>query len=697
LSQRDKARKPSASATAVLENTGGNAEPRDVPIDELSINTIRTLAMDAVQRANSGHPGTPMALAPVTYALWTRHMRYNPHDPQWFDRDRFVLSAGHASMLLYATLHLCGFDLSLRDLKDFRQWASRTPGHPEAFHAPGVETTTGPLGQGLITSVGMALAEAHLAAVFNREGHDLVHHHTYVIGSDGDLMEGASHEAASLAGHLRLGRLIWIYDDNRITIEGSTDLALSDDVERRFEGYGWHVQNLGDRANDLEALDGAIQAAQQEVARPSLVIIRSHIAYGSPNLQDTAEAHGAPLGDEEIRLTKRAYGWPEDATFLVPDRVSEHMGRALVRGHELQREWEGRLAAYRAAYPQEAAAFEQAIAGIPPDGWDAGIPEFAPGDGPLATRVASGRVLNGFADRVPWLIGGSADLAGSTKTIIGSSESLSARVPSGRNVHWGVREHGMVGACNGMALHGGVRPYAATFFVFTDYARPAIRLSAMMGLPVIYVLTHDSIGLGEDGPTHQPIEHLASLRAMPGIRLIRPADANEVACAWRVAIEHLDRPTMLILSRQKLPILDRTELAAAEGLRRGAYVLSAEKGDRADVLLLASGSEVSLALEASKALAVEGVDARVISMPSWELFREQSREYRDSVLPPDLRCRVAIEAGATQGWLEWVGERGEVIGIDRFGASAPSAELFRRFGFTVDDVVERARRVLEEG
>ncbi len=668
-----------------------------LPTEELAIHTIRTLAMDAVQKANSGHPGAPMGLAAVAYTLWMRHLRFNPRNPDWFDRDRFVLSAGHASMLLYALLHLTGYDLSLEEIEHFRQWGSRTPGHPEAFHAPGVETTTGPLGQGVIASVGMALAEAHLAAVFNRPGHRIVDHFTYVICSDGDMMEGASHEAASLAGHLRLAKLIWIYDDNRITIEGSTDLALSDDAERRFEAYGWHVQNLGERANDVEALDAAIRTAREEVERPSLVVVRSHIGYGAPNKQDTAAAHGEPLGEEEVRLAKRAYGWPEDAQFLVPDRVAEQMGGAVERGERLEREWEGRLAAYREAFPAEHHAFGEALAGLPPEGWDAEIPIFEPADGPLATRVASGKVLNAFADRVPWLIGGSADLAGSTKTIIASSGSLSADSPGERNLHWGVREHGMVGACNGIALHRGVRPYAATFFVFTDYARPAIRLSAMMGLPVIYVMTHDSIGLGEDGPTHQPVEHLASLRAMPGMRLIRPADANEVAWAWRTAIQRLDGPTMLVLTRQKLPVLDRSVLAGAEGVLHGAYVLKRESGTQAELILIASGSEVSLALAASEVLAGDGIDARVVSMPSWELFREQTGEYRAAVLPPGVPQRLAIEAGAAQGWLEWVGAHGAVIGLDRFGASAPSAEVFRHLGFTVENVVARARHMLGNG
>lgn len=697
MSGRQDSRTETKGATGVLETPGEENGLPSLGTEQLAINTIRTLAMDAVQRANSGHPGTPMALAPVAYTLWMRHMRFNPRDPTWFDRDRFVLSAGHASMLLYALLYLTGYDLPLEEIERFRQWESCTPGHPEAFHTPGVETTTGPLGQGLIASLGMALAEAHLAAVFNRPGHRIVDHFTYVICSDGDMMEGASHEAASLAGHLRLGKLIWIYDDNRITIDGSTALALSDDVERRFEAYGWHVQNLGDRANDVEALDAAIRTAREETGRPSFVVVRSHIGYGAPNKQDTAEAHGSPLGEEEVRLAKRAYGWPEDSRFLVPARVAEHMGGAVERGERLEREWEGRLAAYREAFPAEGAAFDQALAQIPPEDWDSGIPIFEPADGPLATRAASGKVLNAFADRIPWLIGGSADLTGSTKTFIGSSGTLQADSPGERNLHWGVREHGMVGACNGLALHGGVRPYAATFFVFTDYARPAVRLSAMMGLPVIYVMTHDSIGLGEDGPTHQPVEHLASLRAMPGMRLIRPADANEVGWAWRIAIQRRDGPTMLVLSRQKLPVLDRSTLAGAEGLAHGAYILKRESGTQADLILIASGSEVSLALAASQALAKDGINVRVVSMPSWELFREQPAGYRDAVLPPGVSRRIAIEAGATQGWLEWVGSGGEVIGIDRFGASAPSSEVFRHLGFTAENVVGRARRLLSDG
>jgi transketolase len=665
-----------------------------IPVDELCINTIRTLAMDAVQQANSGHPGTPMALAPAAYVLWQRFLRHNPRNPDWFDRDRFVLSCGHASMLLYALLHLTGYELSLDDIRNFRQWGSKTPGHPEHGLTPGVETTTGPLGQGLMNAVGMAIAEAHLAAVFNREGHQLVDHRTYVFCSDGDLMEGASHEAASLAGHLGLGKLLVVYDDNHISIEGSTALAFSDDVARRFEGYHWHVQNLGEAANDLSMLGGALAKARAEEARPSLIIVRSHIAYGAPHAQDTAEAHGAPLGEEEVRQTKRVYGWPEDEKFLVPERALQHMRQAVDRGEELERAWRERYGAYRQAYPDLAARFEAALRGEPPQGWDGAMPTFAPSDGPMATRAASGRVLNSFADRVPWLMGGSGDLAPSTNTLIKTSGDFEKGAYGNRNMHWGVREHAMCGACSGMALHGGIRPFAASFLIFTDYARPAIRLAGMMGLPVIYVMTHDSIGLGEDGPTHQPVEHLASLRAVPNLWVIRPADANEVAYAWRAAIGRLDGPTMLVLTRQGLPVLDRLQLAAPEGVLRGGYVLARERGGRPDALLLASGSEVQLVLEAREKLSALGIDVRVVSMPSWELFRLQHRDYRDEVLPPAVTAKLAVEAGSPQGWCEWVGHAGDVIGMTRFGASAPYKENFRHFGFTVDQVVERVQSLL---
>jgi len=665
-----------------------------MPIEDLCINTIRTLAMDAVQAANSGHPGTPMALAPLAYVLWSRIMRYNPRNPRWFDRDRFVLSAGHASMLQYAALYLCGYDLSLDDLRNFRQWGSPTAGHPEYGHAPGIETTTGPLGQGFMNAVGMAIAEAHLAARFNRNGHRIVDHRTWVICGDGDLMEGASQEAASIAGHLGLGKLTLIYDDNHITIEGNTRLAFSEDVGRRFQACGWHVQNLGESAEDLERLAAALTAARERTDAPSLVIVRSHIGFGAPHRQDTASAHGSPLGEEEIALTKRGYGWPEDASFLVPERARQHMGRAVERGEALEAEWNAGLATYRQAYPELADAFDAALAGRLDDGWDEGLPQFAPDDGPVATRVTGGIVLNALAERIPWLMGGSADLAPSTKTLIQGSGAFARGAYGNRNMHWGIREHAMCACSSGMLLHGGIRPYAATFFVFTDYARPAIRLAALMGLPVIYVMTHDSIGLGEDGPTHQPIEQLASLRALPGLTVIRPADANEVTVAWRETIRRRTGPTMLVLTRQSVPVLDRATLGSAEGTARGAYVLAREDGERPDLLLIASGSEVALALKACDVLAGSGVCVRVVSMPSFELFREQTAAYREEVLPAAVTARLAIEAASPFGWSEWVGDEGDVIGIERFGASAPADVVMREYGFSVEHVLERARRLL---
>ncbi len=666
-------------------------------IESLSINTIRTLSMDAVQQANSGHPGTPMALAPLAYVLWHRVLQYNPKNPAWFDRDRFVLSIGHASMLQYAILHLTGYDLSLDDLKNFRQWGSRTPGHPEYGHTPGIETTTGPLGQGIMNSVGMAMAEAHLAAVFNRPEHNIIDHATYVFCGDGDLMEGASHEAASLAGHLGLGKLICVFDNNHITIEGSTSLSCSDDAARRFEGYGWHVLDLGDEANDLDALTAAFQAARAEADRPTLIIVRSHIGFGSPHRQDTSSAHGEPLGEEEIRLTKKFYGWPEEGKFLVPEEVRTHLGTAVERGREMEECWNSRFAAYRQEYPDLAERLLAALSGELPAGWDADIPVFAPEKGPIATRAASGTVLNAVAAMVPWLVGGSADLSPSTKTLIAGSGYLAKGSYGERNIAWGIREHAMCACASGMALHGGVRPFGATFFVFTDYARPAIRLAALMGLPVIYVMTHDSIGVGEDGPTHQPVEHLASLRAMPNLSIIRPADANETAYAWRAAMERTAGPTMLVLTRQNLPIVDRSAFGGAPGVLKGAYILAREKKAIPDIILIATGSEVPLIQEAQKALLADGIDARVVSMPSWEMFREQPVAYRDEVLPPEVTARLAVEAGSFFGWREWVGDRGGIIALDHFGASAPAGELFKHFGFTVENVVSKARELVGLG
>ncbi len=665
-----------------------------MPIEDLTICTIRTLAIDAIQKANSGHPGAPMGLAPLAYVLWRRFLRYNPRNPQWFNRDRFILSCGHASMLLYAMLYLTGYDLTLEDIKSFRQWGSKTPGHPEYGVAPGVETTTGPLGQGLMNSVGMAMAEAHLAATYNREGHSIVDHYTYAICGDGDLMEGASHEAASTAGHLGLGKLIWFYDSNHISLEGPTDLSFSDDVGRRFEGYHWHVQDIGENANNLEIISAAIRRAQEDKERPSLIIVRSHIGYGAPHKQDTSEVHGAPLGKEEVKLTKKFYGWPEDAEFLVPDQALAHMRESVARGRKLEEEWLGKFAGYKSAYPELARTFEASLRAELPADWDKDIPVFKPADGPIATRSASSKVVDAVVGRLPWLIGGSADLAPSTKTLMKGHAYYGKGAYAQRNLAWGVREHNMCAATSGIALHGGLRPFAATFFVFTDYARPAIRLAALMELPVIYVMTHDSVAVGEDGPTHEPVEHLASLRAMPHLCIIRPADANEVAYAWRAALTRSKGPTMLVLTRQNLPIADRSRLGGADGLLKGAYILSREKGPEPKVVLIASGSEVSLVLAAQEKLAGEGIDARVVSMPSWELFREQTPDYRAGVLPRKVKARLAVEAGVSFGWREWIGEDGDVIGINRFGASAPYQDIFQHFGFTVDNIVARTKVLL---
>lgn len=667
----------------------------EMPLDELCISTIRTLAMDAVEQARSGHPGTPMALAPAAYVLWTQLMRYNPRHPQWFDRDRFVLSNGHASMLLYALLHLTGFDVSLEDIKNFRQWGSKTPGHPEHGHVPGVDTTTGPLGQGLMNAVGMAIAEAHLAAVFNRPGHCMVDHRTYVFCSDGDLMEGASHEAGSLAGHLELGKLIVLYDNNHITIEGDTRLAYSDDVPKRFQSYGWRVHDLDERANSVSAIESCFRLAGEKTERPTLIVLRSHIAFGAPHAQDTREAHGAPLGAEEVRLTKRNYGWPPDAKFLVPDRVLDHMRSAVSRGEALEGKWQQRLAAYRTAHPDLARRFEEALAGAPPAQWHEAIPVFEPDSQGVATRKASGKVLNSVAGQIPWLIGGAGDLAPSTDTLIEDSVDFSAHERAGRNLHFGVREHVMCAAASGMALHGGVRPYVSSFLIFSDYARPAIRLAAMMRLPVIYVMTHDSIGLGEDGPTHQPVEQLASLRAMPNLCVIRPADANETAYAWRAAVERMDGPTMLVLTRQAVPVFDRERYADAAGALKGGYALSKEPSAALDLILIATGSEVQLALGAQRELLAAGHAVRVVSLPSWELFRNQPRSYRDEVLPPKVTARISVEAASPQGWLEWVGGGGDVIGIEGFGASAPGAVNFEHYGFTIENVKEKAMQLME--
>ncbi len=661
-------------------------------LDQLCIDTVRTLSMDAVQRANSGHPGTPMALAPLAWLVFTRHLRHNPANPHWIDRDRFVLSNGHASMLLYSVLYLSGYDLSLEDIKQFRQWDSRTPGHPEFGVTPGVEVTTGPLGQGVGNAVGFALAEAHLAAVFNKDGHRPVDHRTYFFSSDGDMMEGASHEAAALAGHLRLGKLIGFYDDNHITIEGDTALALSENVCGRYEAYGWHVQYVGD-GNDIDALDAAIRAAQEETDRPSMIVVRTHIAYGSPNKVDTAEAHGSPLGDEEVKLTKQALGWPSLEPFFVPEDALTEWRKCRERGAELEAEWRRRYDAFASARPQDAKELERRIRGELPDGWDADVPTFPPGK-PVATRNASEKVINAIAPRLPELMGGAADLAPSTKTLMKGDGDFEAGNYAARNMHFGVREHGMGSVLNGMALHGGIIPYGASFLIFSDYMRPPIRLAALMERQVIYVYTHDSIGLGEDGPTHQPIEMLATLRAIPHLTLLRPADANETAEAWRVAIRHRDGPVVIALSRQNLSVVDRAKYAAASGVERGAYVLSEARGGRPQVILLASGSEVEIVLAAQEKLAARQVAARVVSVPSLEIFARQPASYRDEVLPPAVRRRLAVEAAHPMPWYRWVGDQGDVIGLTRFGASAPYERIYKELGLTADNVVARVEQLL---
>jgi transketolase len=663
----------------------------DAKLDGLCINTIRTLAMDAVQQANSGHPGTPMALAPTTYVLWDRYLRHNPHNPQWPNRDRFVLSAGHASMLLYSMLHLSGYYLPLEELKRFRQWGSKTPGHPEHGLTPGVETTTGPLGQGVANSVGMAIAERWLAAHFNQPGHEIVDHRVYAIAGDGCMMEGVSQEAASLAGHLRLSNLVWIYDNNHITIEGNTALAFSDDVAARFTSYHWNVLRVGD-ANDLDLLDRAFATVLKETERPSLIIVDSHIAWGAPHKQDTSAAHGEPLGEEEIRLTKERYGWPPEAKFLVPDEVTTFTNRSIDRGQKAEEEWNGRFAAYKAAHPSLAEEWELLQKGELPYGWDSQIPNFPADEKGLAGRDASARVLNGIASQVPWLIGGAADLAPSTKTRMTEGGDFEAGSYEGRNFHFGIREHAMGAILNGMVLSK-VRAYGSGFLIFSDYMRAPIRLSALMENPVMYIFTHDSIGVGEDGPTHQPIEQLMSLRAIPQLLVIRPGDANEVAEAWRVMMTLKAHPVALILSRQPLPTIDRARYAPAAGLQRGAYVLADPDGTP-ELILMGTGSELQLCVAAHEQLKTDGVKSRVVSMPCWELFERQPEDYRASVLPPSVRARVAVEAGTSLGWRRYVGIDGRIIARRDFGASAPLKELLKHFGFTVENVVAAAREVM---
>ena len=669
--------------------TEGLAETRQ-NIDDLCINTIRALSMDAVQKANSGHPGAPMGLAPAAYVLWTRVMNHNPVNPGWLDRDRFVLSAGHASMLLYSLLHLSGYAVSLDDIKNFRQWNSKTPGHPEFGHTPGVETTTGPLGQGFANAVGMAMAERHLAARFNTPGHEIVDHYTYMICGDGDMMEGISSEAASLAGHLGLGRLICIYDDNKISIEGSTEITFTEDVALRFKAYHWHILNVDD-GNDIDAIYNAIQAAKAQTGRPSLIVLRTHIAYGSPNKQDTADAHGAPLGEEEVRLAKKSLGLPEDTLFYIPDTVRHHFKQCVETGKDAEAVWQEKFQDYNKKYPDMAKQWVDAMSGFLTTGWDEDIPEFSASNGPIATRAASGKVLNAIAARLPTLIGGSADLAPSNKTLLASSHEFQKDAYDGRNIRFGVREHAMGGIMSGMFLHNGLRPYGGTFLVFADYLRPALRVASIMNIPVIYVFTHDSIAVGEDGPTHQPVEHLVGLRAIPGLTVIRPADASETAQAWRQALQITNGPIALILSRQKLPVL--TSNAVKDGLTKGAYVL-ADCDGKPDIILIGTGSEVHIILEAKARLLEKGVAARVVSMPSWELFEKTSQKYKDRVLLPDVQTRLAVEAGSEMGWCRYVGTQGAVIGINSFGASAPGGVVMEKYGFTSEHVVQKALELI---
>ncbi len=666
----------------------------DTSLEQLCVDTIRTLSIDGVQKANSGHPGMPMGMADAAYVLWTQFLRHNPKNPDWPDRDRFVLSAGHGSMLLYSLLHLTGYDLPLEQLKQFRQWDSLTPGHPEYGLTPGVETTTGPLGQGFANGVGMAIAEAFLAATFNRPGHEIVNHYTYAIVSDGDLMEGVSHEAASLAGHLKLGKIIYLYDDNHISIDGSTELAFTENRLKRFEAYGWHTQQID--GHNRAAVAAAIKAAQAVTDQPSIIACRTTIGYGSPHKANTAEVHGSPLGEDEVRLTKEVYGWDPDLHFYIPDEALTKFRQAVTQGAELEAAWKGRLEAYTAAYPQEADQFRQALSGELPAGWAEALPTFPAGGKAVATRQASGQVLNAIAPIIPTLLGGSADLAPSNNTFLKGYPVFGNDSFAGRNFHFGVREHGMGSILNGMALHGGVISYGGTFLVFADYCRPAIRIAALSHIPTIFVFTHDSIGLGEDGPTHQPVEHLPALRVIPNLIVIRPADANETVQAWKVALERRDAPVALLLTRQGLPVYDRAVMGDAAGLAKGAYVLLDTAKVYPDIILLASGSEVELAVGAAAKLAEQGIGARVVSMPSWELFKEQPPEYQEAVLPSAVKARLAIEAAVPFGWEQWVGPAGAVIGINRFGASAPYKVLFEQLGFTVDNVVLQALATIDK-
>ncbi len=672
------------SAPVQKENSNINPE-----LDQLCINTIRALTIDAVQKANSGHPGLPLGAAPMAYVLWTRFLQHNPKNPKWENRDRFLLSAGHGSMLLYSLLHLTGYDLPLEELKNFRQWGSKTPGHPEYGLTPGVEITTGPLGQGFANGVGMAMGAAHLAAKFNKPDFSLIDHYVYAIVSDGDLMEGVAAEAASLAGHLKLGKLIYLYDDNKVTIEGFTSLAFSEDVPKRFNSYGWHTQTVAD-GNDLDEIELAIKTAQSITDAPSLISIKTTIGYGMPT-QGTRKAHSDPPGEDAVRETKRHLGWPEDKEFYIPEEALAHYREAISRGERLESEWNALVEKFTDSHPDEAKDWRAMMSGELPEGWEDHLPKFEDAK-PVATRVASGEVINALAPVLPMLIGGSADLGVSNNTDIKESHSFEADAYDGRILHFGVREHAMGSTLTGMSLNGGLIPFGGTFMTFSDYMRPAIRLAALSEVQVVYVFTHDSVGLGEDGPTHQPIEHLAALRAIPHLFVIRPADPAEVSEAWRIAILRRHAPTALALTRQKVPVIDRKRFAKADGLRRGGYVLA--DADSPRLILIATGSEVSLALEASEKLQGEGVPARVVSMPCWELFEEQSQEYRDEVLPQSITARLAVEAGVRQGWDRYVGPMGDVICLDRFGASAPGDVALRELGFNVDNVLAQARRLI---
>ena len=676
-------------------------------LDQLCINTLRFLSVDMVQKANSGHPGLPLGAAPMAYVLWTRWLRFNPRNPHWFNRDRFVLSAGHGSALLYSLLHLSGYELALDELRQFRQWGSKTPGHPERGHTAGVEVTTGPLGQGFGNAVGMAIAEAQLAARYNRPGHAIIDHHTFALVGDGDLMEGVASEAASLAGHLKLGKLTCLYDDNQVTLAAGTDISFTENCARRFEAYGWHTVSVAD-GNDLAAIDAALAAARAETARPSLILVRTHIGYGSPQ-QDSFKAHGSPLGSDAVRKTKQALGWPTEPDFLIPDEALAHLRLAVDRGADADAAWTRSLDAYAGMFPELAKELGCRLRNELPPGWDVDIPVFDADAKGLATRDASGKVMNAIAPRLAALSGGSADLDPSTKTALkglGDFNPPALKTDDeqgsagggwshgGRNLHFGVREHAMGAILNGLAAHGGFIPYGSTFLVFSDYMRPAIRLAALMGLHVVHVFTHDSIAVGEDGPTHQPVEQVASLRAIPNLIVIRPGDANETTVAWRVALEMRDRPVLLVLSRQELPTLDRGRYAGADGLRRGAYVLSDAVDGKPQLILLASGSEVSLIVAAAERLESEGIAVRCVAMPSWELFEALPQAERDAVLPPGIGARLAVEAGVAQGWDRYIGAKGDMLGVERFGASAPGEVVLREYGFTVDNVCARARALL---